>query len=262
MYNMVKIIIFDFDQTLYSGPVSRKRNYDMDRLRKAFNELNDQEFDQILKKYRIMRKNITPDKVVEVLIAEKKNTLTTNSPYLASEPENMKKTIFTELIDNEVLSQLYREGYKLFIVSNSPKESVERNCKTLGIDIENFTIIGMPYLAGLKNYGIKNKMARYKQIMETENVEPQECLVIGNSYKADLIPAQNLGMRSVHCTDASCLTYRNIVKFCESETGSNVQVIKKALSVDLTPKDNEKTQLKEIRVDYLQNSGDSQQPEM
>lgn len=222
---MSKVIIFDFDQTLYSGQVKKEKNYDYHMLRDVFRDLDERKFKKLLVKYGVTRKTLNPDKVVEIALAEGKDTIHTVSPYLDEHDEHMSKSKDTHAIDNEVLKGLTLQGYKIYVVSNSPTKNVLRNCKSLGIDTKYINVLGMRHKVGMIGYHKAQKDDRYIQVMDIEKVLPQDCIVFGNSKDADLVPAIKLGMRAVHCIDSNYLTLENIVNCIEDSKVANIETV-------------------------------------
>ena len=222
---MNKIIIFDFDQTLYSGHVKKEKDYDYNMLRDVFRDLDERQFKKLLTKYGVTRKTLNPDKVVEIALAEGKDTIHTISPYLDEHDEHMAKSKNTHTIDNEVLKNLAIQGYTIYVVSNSPTNNVLRNCKSLGIDTQHINVLGMRHKVGMIGYHKAEKNDRYLQVMNIEKVLPQDCIVFGNSKNADLVPAISLGMRAVHCTDANYLTLENIINCIEDTNVANIETV-------------------------------------
>lgn len=208
---MNKIIIFDFDDTLYSGGIKKADNYDYNMLRSMFSELNDRAFDRLCKKYKIKDKNqITDDLCVEIAVKEGKDPFETISSYFEKNDEKFERTPTTKTISNEVLKTLKKLGYDIFVVSNSPQTAVVRNAMALGLDLSLTTIYGMPYRVPYDNFKHGNKVHRYKTILEKTGIAPENITVIGNSFEADIIPAMQLKMHGVVCENAELLTVENI----------------------------------------------------
>ena len=221
-----KVIIFDFDHTLYGGEVKIKRNYYYNMLRNAFDNLDNKQFKELLRKYNIKdKKSLTSDIVVDISVKEGKDTFNKVSYYMAVNNEEFGKTISTKTIDNEVFKSLVGDGYKLFIVSNSPQESVVRNAQALGIDLDLVTILGMPYRTPQRFARNGSKMPRYQNILDVTNTKPQNAYVFGNSYVADILPAKYLNMRAITCNDPTYLTYENILDCVNDDKVENIEEV-------------------------------------
>ncbi len=213
-----KVIIFDFDHTLYSGNIGRKKNYAYNMLRNAFDELSNEQFDALLSKHGVRNiSKLTNDQVVDIVTKEGKDAMSTVTPYLDSEDELIQVLQGGNVVDGMLFKDLLAKGYEIHIVSNSPNDSVRRNAEALGIRISgDIQIHGMPYLSIFKNFKKVSKLHRYREILESSRVAPSDCVVLGNDVVADVLPAMALGMHGVVCKDCRLLTTKNI-EYCVND---------------------------------------------
>lgn len=54
-----------------------------------------------------------------------------------------------------------------------------------------------------------SKQEFFESLMKKHNVKPDEVLIIGDSYKHDIIPAKNLKMNYYHCKNG--FSYEEVV---------------------------------------------------
>lgn len=104
------------------------------------------------------------------------------------------------------LKQAKRLGGEIFIVSNSRLSDIKEFADYFKMDLSIFKKI-------IVNDFDKIEMTKqhiYSDIMHRYNYLPQETMVIGNSVKNDLKPAQRLKMHTYHVTNG--FTYEEIVE--------------------------------------------------
>ena len=96
-------------------------------------------------------------------------------------------------IDLDLLRKL-KSKYILTIVSNSSVPYIKYHSKELGIDLDLFDDIQQ------NNYlnEDRSKAVNYKDIINKYNLKPENVLVMGDSYSNDIVPALKLGMLCKH----------------------------------------------------------------
>ena len=181
----MKVIIFDFDDTLYNGNVWGDWNDYINRFLNSFFKCKKQK-QAFLKKYLsadyLDERCICEGLIKEIGTAKPMNDYLVENPY-----EYVGYNV--EFIDNEFLKQLSKK-YKLYIVSNTPSNTIKIALSQYGVDVNNFKDI----LFNKKETLSSNKKDKYKSIMDLEKVSNQEILVIGDSYASDIEPAKQLCM--------------------------------------------------------------------
>ena len=179
----IKAIIFDFDDTLYNGPVwenwgSYTKNYVY---------TNFENPDEIYKKYGFTC-NSNGASFVKMTIAEKG----ISQPFYDYQLNNVCELNLTDVVvvDNDRLRELSKK-YKLFIVSNSSITHLNYYSEKMGIDTSCFTGI---YDNQFKTENL-TKTLRYQEIIDTYKLKPDSIFVIGDNPKNDIEPAIAMGMR-------------------------------------------------------------------
>lgn len=87
-----------------------------------------------------------------------------------------------------------KQKYELFLITNNPEDIALLKLNKLGID-ENFFKIKCygDTVRGMK----KSDGSLFRYFLEKSHYEPSQHLYIGDNHKADIIPAKNLGMKTI-----------------------------------------------------------------
>jgi len=185
-----KIIIFDFDETLYYSPTIRQYtiNYQKQAITSLTNK-TEQEADELMKKYGYTLEN------------KHAEAFGNSIQYFGiTEPawDNFKKEhLFLvpkegiQTVPNEIFKSLSKK-YKLYIVSREFFENIGKKADLYGIDLSNFDDIFCPK-AEDNYYTPKSKTVYYNNIIQENNCKPENVVVIGDRYKVDILPLQEIG---------------------------------------------------------------------
>lgn len=179
----IKTIIFDFDNTFYTAKYVDGWG---DYLRKFIEKYLDNNENY---------KNIVDDstnglKMAEIMLKEKGS---------AKKFYDYQGDVIFELDLNglEIINKKNIEKlsnyYKLYMVSNSHKKYLNYHLDKFKIKKEIFTEI----LDNEFKSKDLSKAIRYKEILKSEKIKPEEILVVGDSFESDLVPAKNLGMQII-----------------------------------------------------------------
>lgn len=188
---MIKVVIFDFDDTLYSdtNPLPWK-NFCIKTVEYFLKKLKVEDSENIL---NIVKNSGFSDrqliKFIVSLGAKEKDV----KDYMKSHNiegnafENCKKVSNTTLRD-------FQQYFVMYIVSNSLETSVQDNMELLKIDSSFFKDI----ISNKED----SKKKEYENIIKREGILPNELLVIGNSYSSDILPALEIGANGKVVTSA------------------------------------------------------------
>ena len=98
------------------------------------------------------------------------------------------------MIKKETLDYLYSK-YDLYIYSNYFADAIEERIKNLGFSDYFKGVFGADI------YGTKEYESSYKRILEERGWKAEECVMIGDSKKRDILPPVNLGMKAILVDD-------------------------------------------------------------
>ena len=184
---MIKVIIFDFDNTLYNGDVWQ--NWDG-----YINTFLDEYFKKEKEKQIFLNKHLADANFLderyicnglirEVGTAEPMINYLINNPY-----EYTGKNVM--FVKNDFLKELSKD-FHLYIVSNTPSNTIKIALKKYGIDSNLFKDILFNPAEKLDS----TKKDKYQKIMNAENVKTNEVIVVGDSFNSDIKPALELDMQ-------------------------------------------------------------------
>jgi putative hydrolase of the HAD superfamily len=191
LFNKVKSIGFDLDQTLYP------RNYRIDNIinknfaMKIFEkkpELNDlkeailfseREYKRVGSRTQVL-KNMGYKDAPEIM-----------QSFLES-PEILK--ILKKDFKIVALLEKIKDKYGTFLITASPKELAIQKLRKIGINPELFdiSVFGDTLYAGKKSDG-----SIFRYFLNKSSYLPEQHVYIGDSLKADIIPAKSLGMKTI-----------------------------------------------------------------
>ena len=191
---MIKVVIFDFDDTLYSdtNPLPWK-NFCIKTVEYFLKKLKVEDSENILN--IVKNSGFSDRQLIRFIVslgAKEKDV----KDYMKSHNiegnafENCKKVSNTTLRD-------FQQYFVMYIVSNSLETSVQDNMELLKIDSSFFKDI----ISNKEN----SKKKEYENIIKREGILPDELLVIGNSYSSDILPALEIGANGKVVTSADFL---------------------------------------------------------
>ncbi len=191
---MIKVVIFDFDDTLYSdtNPLPWK-NFCIKTVEYFLKKLKVEDSENIL---NIVKNSGFSDRqlikfIVSLGVKEKDVKDYMKSHNIEGNAfENCKKVSNTTLRD-------FQQYFVMYIVSNSLETSVQDNMELLKIDSSFFKDI----ISNKED----SKKKEYENIIKREGILPNELLVIGNSYSSDILPALEIGANGKVVTSADFL---------------------------------------------------------
>lgn len=206
--NKVKLFIFDFDNTLYYDV---NWNFWTKVIQNYFNEhfsyLTEKEKIQLCKRVLNKRKVTSDEDLCRILFSVEGNCdswLNYRKALPLSEEEKNAKVISHENL-LKFAKQAHDKNGGIYIVSNSTIEDIKNFCEYHNFDLSLFDGII------INEFKTENpsKQEFFESLMKKHNVKPDEVLIIGDSYKHDIIPAKNLKMNYYHCRNG--FSYEEVV---------------------------------------------------
>lgn len=186
---MIKVVIFDFDDTLYSNINPEPWETFCLNTVKYFLVNNN--------KYNILEeakyKAFSDKQLIKFLKLQGEKEEDIQNYFSTHE---VIGDIFKGCtVTSEQTLNTFANNFQLYIVSNSLESSIRSNMKKLGINENLFKQI-------ISNDDVTKEKA-YKSIILKERINSDELLVIGNSYTSDILPALNLGAKGKVICDAN-----------------------------------------------------------
>lgn len=177
---MIKIVIFDFDDTLYSDKNPKPwRDYCLNAIEFFLQKRSD--YQQIMDE--VLTRSFSDNQLIAFLKNYDVGEEIINDYFKTHQVEDGTFDNCTIVSDESLAS--FANHFKLFIVSNSKKESVVKNMSILNINPR--------YFIDIISNTETSKTHAYQDIIKKHNISPEELLVIGNSYNSDILPALEIG---------------------------------------------------------------------
>lgn len=177
---MIKIVIFDFDDTLYSDKNPKPwRDYCLNAIEFFLQKRSD--YQQIMDE--VLTRSFSDNQLIAFLKNYDVREEIINDYFKTHQVEDGTFDNCTIVSDESLAS--FANHFKLFIVSNSKKESVVKNMSILNLNPR--------YFIDIISNTETSKTHAYQDIIKKHNISPEELLVIGNSYNSDILPALEIG---------------------------------------------------------------------
>ena len=190
----IKVIIFDFDETLYYSPNILRLS--LEYKRQALMDMKgctQAEADELLARYGYTLEN----KHAEAFGNNMVNFGLTEEIW----NEYKKEKTFVppanevEVLPNDLLKSLANK-YKLYIVSRDIYENIVMKCKLYKIDLSNFSAVICPR-AENNYFTPADKSTFYSEILRENDISASQAIVFGDRYKVDIAPILTLGGNGV-----------------------------------------------------------------
>ncbi len=204
-----KVIILDFDGTLYSG----EHKFDLipdiikNNKREFLPHLTDDEYSQICESVPSWNAAIFGSEISKAIIEIKDkfpNLNVSTKDFYDWQDNHIDPIIIDkeETVDLKFLKKLCKE-YPTYIVSNSAPHHIDFYMKKIGVKKNWFVdIISNPF-----SENDTTKRPCYQSIADRENIKTSQLYVFGDSRTSDLAPAQLLSATTGHVRDARLIPY-------------------------------------------------------
>ena len=199
-----KIIILDFDGTVYSGENKFKNLpefLDLHR-REILGRVSDKQYNLIIKenpKWTEVTAGIDViDQIYKLKQRYPKFKISARDFYNWQRVTRYPIVIDKNLVMDISFLEKICGNYPVYIVSNSSPEHIKFYMHQLGINPKWFVKI----ISNKFTVKDRTKKHYYKSILSKEKVAPLDAIVIGDSIRGDLEPAEILGIPTAFVDDA------------------------------------------------------------
>lgn len=190
---MIKVIVFDFWSTI--GYKRHKKWRAKLLWKETGKKCSYRKFDKTFEKHFQLDKSSDYEKKYKNMLKELKISCPDNviKEYAFHRKKiESKRFIFIYTYVLPLLKELKKNNYKISILSNTTYMRGSKISKSkLKKYVDKFFF---SYDIG----SIKPDLKNFKYILSYFKVKPSESLMIGDSYKDDILPARNLGMKTIH----------------------------------------------------------------
>ncbi|MCM1042873.1 MAG: HAD hydrolase-like protein [Corallococcus sp.] len=195
----VEVIIFDFDETLYS--CNGLRSCYFAHIRRALKNilgLDERQAAALMEKYGFVTDNPNApsfNSTVEKMGISKET-------WRQYREDNVMQLDYDTLkcVDNGILKQLSHKR-RLYIVSNEIMKHLVYKAEHMGLDLAPFTQVLCAFAEGSRFQG--DKKDAYQEILAKEGIPAEKVLVIGDRIKVDLQPIIDMGGNGLLITNVT-----------------------------------------------------------
>lgn len=221
---MIKLVIFDLDDTLYPEEQFVKSGFWVVALElsKWTNEPPSKIFSSLERIQRLSSKMVFDRILKEYGIYSSKNVEKLVEIYRAHEPnltlyEDAEKTIRT----------LKKRGKKLGLISDGYYYVQKRKVEVLGLE-SLFDIIVLTDQWGKKYW--KPHPRAFKVILENISVKPSESVYVGDNLQKDFLASRKMGIYSIHIKRPSGI-YKNEIPPLGGEANIEVKTLEEIINL-------------------------------
>ena len=188
--NRTKVVVFDFDHTLYNNVVYEDwQNYCTKGLRRLLSFLDEVTIEKIINN----QKEFGDLNIIQTLIEQGLSV----DDWINYRKQNLRSfDISNATAVNKTVLKEFADKYILYIVSHNQRFDVERVAKAMKINLKMFKDI----LTNTFKDGLFSKKYLYNKIIEREKIKPDELFVIGDDYEYDIKPALEICARGQQVT--------------------------------------------------------------
>lgn len=215
---MIKAILFDADNTLYGFPT---KQYDMAAMQVLAGKSGEskqklyREWEKIANKLKPSRNpNKRHRKYSYSIITKKYGVKNVNEMYNAFF-KVMAAKVEAYAGAGKALKYL-KKDYKLFVFTDDTRKQTQAKLKKTGLN-KYFNQIVSSEDTGVMKPATKH----FRMLMKRNNLKPSECIVIGDDYERDIVPAKKMGFRTIifmkpkRKSDYRARSYRDVMKIIE-----------------------------------------------
>ena len=189
--NDIKVIIFDYDWTLYNGKIFGVwEKYVDNGFTKIFQNIHNITKSEFIKKYDLTN-HLMSEYIVKAFIQEF-GSAKMWIDYLKNNVYDIYSDSLTYL-DNQTLHK-YADICPLYVVSNSQVNTIKYQMNIAKVDQTVFKGI---YSNDFDNQDL-TKVPEFMKIIQMEHIKPEELLVFGDSIQNDIDTAKSIGAKAIY----------------------------------------------------------------
>ena len=139
------------------------------------------------------------DKFASILGEEVREKESVFADFYANEFQSVQAVCGYNPEANRLVKDLKAAGYRVVLATNPlfPSIATESRIRWAGLDLSDFALVTTYEKAGY----CKPNPAYYQEILGKIGATPEECIMVGNDVKEDMVAASKLGMRTFLLTD-------------------------------------------------------------
>jgi HAD superfamily hydrolase (TIGR01662 family) len=211
---MIKAVLLDMDNTLLANPdvafAQAFLAYFDDHLQQTLSIDNaGQLFRQVIQQLSTERAGNESNTAFTIRL------LSDATDYSADEITNALHSFYSDVYPQlrdciqpvekatDLIQQLQSEGYAVVIATNPlyPQTAIEQRMRWAGLPVDN---AGYALITSADNmHFAKPNPAYYAEVLARVGIEPDEALMIGDSYRSDIQPARTVGIHTWHLKNGS-----------------------------------------------------------
>lgn len=191
----MKYIIFDLYGTLMDIHTDEGRDSFWIKLSKKFSKYKEYDPFELKKEYLNLCKELEKEKEeIEILDVFKILYPNVDSNLVAITFRKLSCDYIKPYVGvKRLLKRLREEGYKIYLLSNAQSSFTK-------YELNRFNMI--PLFDGIflsSDLGIKKpNLKYYKALIDKYNIDINEAVMIGNDYNNDILPAKELGLKTIY----------------------------------------------------------------
>ena len=191
----MKFVIFDLYGTLMNIHTDEERPSFWEKLAKSLNKYKEYTAKELREEYLKLCEEFQKEREeIEILDVFHILYPTVDSNEIAVTFRKLSTDFIHPYFGvKRLLKTLRKEGYKIYLLSNAQSSFTRW-------ELNKFKLV--PFFDGIflsSDLGIKKQnMEYYKTLIEKYSIEVDNAVMIGNDYKNDILPAKELGLKTIY----------------------------------------------------------------
>ncbi len=191
----MKFVIFDLYGTLMNIHTDEERPSFWEKLAKSLNKYKEYTAKELREEYLKLCEEFQKEREeIEILDVFHILYPTVDSNEIAVTFRKLSTDFIHPYFGvKRLLKTLRKEGYKIYLLSNAQSSFTRW-------ELNKFKLV--PFFDGIflsSDLGIKKpNMEYYKTLIEKYSIEVDNAVMIGNDYKNDILPAKELGLKTIY----------------------------------------------------------------